>query len=282
MAKITRIPLGEKPREKTVELPEQAQVSLAEPGGKVRQGLLAFAVAVGLDVFATLLEEDVTAIVGDKGKHNPSRAAYRHTTERSSVVLGGRRVAVDKPRARSVSGGEVKLPTWQEFSDDELLSELALERMLAGLSTRRSPAGLEPVGDDLGATGTTRSSVSRRFVARTSKALDELMGKNLSELSIVAIIADGFEVSDHTMVGALGVDVHGAKHILGLKQGSTENKTVCRDLFTSMVERGLDFSGGVLLVIDGGKGLRAAAKEVFSDLGLIQRCRIHKRRNVLD
>jgi len=282
MAKITRIPLGEKPREKTVELPEQAQVSLAEPGGKVRQGLLAFAVAAGSMCSPPCWRRMSPRSSGTRASTTPLAppTATPPSAPRSCSGAGGSRST--SRAARSVSGGEVKLPTWQEFSDDELLSELALERMLAGLSTRRYPAGLEPVGDDLGATGTTRSSVSRRFVARTSKALDELMGKNLSELSIVAIIADGFEVSDHTMVGALGIDVHGAKHILGLKQGSTENKTVCRDLFTSMVERGLDFSGGVLLVIDGGKGLRAAAKEVFSDLGLIQRCRIHKRRNVLD
>jgi transposase-like protein len=159
---------------------------------------------------------------------------------------------------------------------------MALERMLAGLSTRRYPAGLEPVGDDLDASGTKRSSVSRRFVARTKMALKELMGKDLSELGIVAIFADGVEVAEHTMVTALGVDDQGNKHVLGLRQGSTENKTVCRDLFTDLDERGLDLTGGILLVLDGGKGLKAAAKAVFGELGLIQRCRIHKRRNILD
>lgn len=282
MAKVTRIPLGRKPGQKQIDLPEQVQVSLAELAGKTKQGLLAFAVAVGLDVFHTLLEEDVTAIAGPKGKHDADRSAYRHTRESSSVVLGGRRVAVDKPRVRSVAGKEIGLPTWSAFSGDELLSEMALERMLAGLSTRRYPAGLEPVGDDLAASGTTRSSVSRRFVKRTKVALKELMSKDLSELNIVAIFADGVEVAEHTMVTALGVDDQGYKHVLGLRQGSTENKTVCRDLFTDLEERGLDFSNGILLVLDGGKGLKAAAKAVFGELGLIQRCRIHKRRNVLD
>lgn len=282
MAKVTRIPLGRKPGQRDIELPEQVKVSLNEMAGTVKQGLLAFAVAVGLDVFKTLLEEDVTALAGPKGKHDADRAAYRHTRETSSVVLGGRRVAVDKQRVRSVAGEEVALPAWSAFSGDELLSEMALERMLAGLSTRRYPAGLEPVGDDLDASGTTRSSVSRRFVARTKVALKELMAKDLSELNIVALFADGVEVCDHTMVTALGVDDQGYKHVLGLRQGSTENKTVCRDLFTDLEERGLDFSDGILLVLDGGKGLKAAAKAVFGELGLVQRCRIHKRRNVLD
>ncbi|MGH2379826.1 MAG: transposase, partial [Candidatus Limnocylindria bacterium] len=103
----------------------------------------------------------------------------------------------------------------------------------------------------------------------------ELMGKDLSELNIVALMADGIEIADHTMVTALGVDDQGNKHVLGLRQGSTENKTVCRDLFNDLEERGLDFSGGILLVLDGGKGLKAAAKAVFGELGLVQRCRIH-------
>jgi len=282
MAKVTRMPLGRKPGQTKIDLPDQVEVSLQELAGKTKQGLLAFAVAVGLDVFHKVLEEDVTAIVGDKGRHNPDRVAYRHTAERSSVTLGGRRVAVTKPRVRSVEGDEISLPAWSAFSGDELLSEMALERMLAGLSTRRYPVGLEPVGDDLDASGTTRSSVSRRFVARTKVALQELMAKDLSELNIVALFADGIEVSEHTMVTALGVDDQGYKHVLGLRQGSTENKTMCRDLFTDLEERGLDFSGGILLVLDGGKGLKAAAKAVFGELGLVQRCRIHKRRNVLD
>ncbi|MGH2751240.1 MAG: IS256 family transposase, partial [Actinomycetota bacterium] len=213
MAKVTRIPLGRKPGQSKIELPEQVEVSLAELAGKTKQGLLAFAVAVGLDVFKTVLEEDVTAIVGDKGKHDPDRVAYRHTAERSSVTLGGRRVAVDKPRVRSVAGEEVQLPTWTAFQGDELLSDMALERMLAGLSTRHYPAGLEPVGDDLEASGTKRSSVSRRFVARTKVAFQELMGKDLSELNIVALMADGIEIADHTMVTALGVDDQGNKHV---------------------------------------------------------------------
>lgn len=151
---------------------------------------------------------------------------------------------------------------------------MALERMLAGLSARRYPVGLEPVGE-LAASGTSRSAVSRRFVARTSKALAEIMGRDLSELRICAIFGDGMEIAEHTVVAAIGVDEKGGKHVLGLREGTTENKGVCRALLSDLTDRGLDHSEGILVVADGGKGLRSAVKAVFDDLALVQRCRLH-------
>lgn len=281
MAKVQKLPVGRKPGQKKIELPERVEVPLAELAGATKEGLLAFAVGVGLEVFHTLLEEDVSAIVGSRGKHDPSRSAYRHGTEPSSVALGGRRVAADKPRVRSVGGEEVPLPTWEAFRGDELLGAMALERMLAGLSTRNYPVGLEPVGK-VEASGTSRSAVSRRFVARTKTALAEIMGRDLSELRLCALVGDGFEVADHTVVTVIGIDEQGRKHLLGLREGTTENKAVCRALLADLVDRGLDVSGGVLVVIDGGKGLRSAVKAVFGDQALVQRCRLHKERNVCD
>lgn len=282
MEKVQRIPIGRKPGERKIELPDQVSVELADLAGKAKEGLLAFAVGVGLEVFKTLLEEDRTVIAGTKGKHDPAgRIANRHGSQPSSVTLGGRKVALDRPRVRSVSGEELSLPTWQALAtDDELLGEMAFGRMLAGLSTRNYGVGLEPVGTDLEVSATSRSAVSRRFVARTKGALDELMAKDLSELKICALFADGIEMAEHIMVCALGLDRDGNKHLLGIREGSTENKTVCTALLSGLVERGLDASDGILVVIDGGKGLRAGVKQVFGDLGLIQRCRIHKRRNV--
>lgn len=281
MGKVQKIPVGRKAGQRRIELPERVEVSLAQLAGATQEGLLAFAVGVGLEVFDTLLTEDVAAIVGPKGRHDGARAAYRHGTERSQVGLGGRRVAVDKPRVRSLADEEIPLPTWSAFSGDEVLSQMALERMLAGLSARRYPAGLEPVGE-LPASGTSRSAVSRRFVARTDKALAQILGRDLSELSICALMADGMEIAEHTVVAAIGIDTQGNKHVLGLRQGSTENKAVCAALLSDLVERGLDHSGGILIVIDGGKGLRAAVKAVFGDQALVQRCRLHKERNVVD
>lgn len=282
MENVQRIPVGRKAGERKIVLPDQVNVELTDLAGKVKEGLLAFAVGVGLEVFKTLLEEDRTVMAGTKGKHDPAgRSSNRHGSQPSSVTLGGRKVAMNRPRVRSVTGEELSLPTWHALgSDDDLLGEMALGRMLAGLSTRNYGEGLEPVGSDLEASAISKSAVSRRFVARTKVALDELLAKDLSDLKICALFADGIEMADHLMVCALGLDRDGNKHILGIREGSTENKTVCAALLSGLVDRGLDPSEGILVVIDGGKGLRAGVKQVFGDLGLIQRCRIHKRRNV--
>lgn len=280
MAKVQRLPVGRKPGQRRIELPEEVQVSLSELAGRAKHGLLAFAVGVGLEVFRTLLEEDVTALVGPKGRHNPDRVAYRHSTEPSSVVLGGRRAAVGKPRVRSVAGEELTLPTWAAFFGDDLLHEMATERMLAGLSSRRYGVGLEPVGEVEGS-GTSKSTVSRRFIARTRTALGQLMARDLSELRLCALFGDGIELADHTIVVAVGIDHEGKKHVLGLKEGSTENGTVCAGLLSDLTERGLDVSEGILVVVDGGKGWKKAIRDVFGNRALVQRCRLHKERNVI-
>jgi len=263
-------------------LPEQVEVSLHQLAGAVKQGLLAFSVGIGFEVMALMMDEELNEIVGPKGKHDGSRMATRHGSEKGSVVLGGRKTSVTRPRARYLDGsGEVELQTYRHFSAEDMLSQMALERMVAGLSTRNYCAGLEPVGD-VNATGTKRSSVSRRFVERTATAFKELMAKDLSDVDIVALLLDGVEIAGHTMVVALGIDAKGHKHPLGLREGTTENKGVCRALLSNLIERGLDFDDGILVVIDGGKGLRAAVNSVFGRLALVQRCQLHKRRNVID
>lgn len=280
MAKVQKFPVGRKPGQAKIVLPDQVQVSLAELAGNVKQGLLAFSVGVGLEVFKTLLNEDVDTIVGERGSWNPDRTANRHGEQASSVTLGGRKVAVTRPRVRSVSGEELQLPTWGAFSGDDLLSEMAFGRMVKGLSTRNYEVGLEPVGS-VDAKGTSKSAVSRRFEARTRLALSELMSKDLSELDICVLFLDGESVGDHTVTVALAVDSKGNKHPVGLREGSTENEAVCASLLSDLVERGLSFANGILVVLDGGKGLRAAVRKVFGSLGLVQRCRIHKQRNIL-
>ncbi|MBA2313342.1 MAG: transposase [Actinobacteria bacterium] len=275
MSKLHAPRVIEKNQEPSFALPERVEVPLYQLAGAVKEGLLAFSVGVGFRVMALMMEEELGEIVGPKGKHDPGRSATRHGSEDGSVVLGGRKVAVTRPRARHVDGsGEAELTTYAHFSKEDLLGQMALERMVAGLSTRNYTAGLEPVGD-LEQTGTTRSSVSRRFVARTTTALKELMGKDLSELGIVALLADGVEIAGHTMIVALGIDAKGYKHPLGLREGTTENKAVCRALLSNLIERGLDFSDGILVVIDGGKALRAAVNSVFGRMAVVQRCQIH-------
>jgi putative transposase len=197
-----------------LELPEQVTVAVAELAGAAREGLLALAVGTGLQVLQTMLAEDVARLVGPKGRHNPARAAVRHGSEPGQVTLGGRRVRIRRPRVRSADGTrELPVPTYQAFAPTELLDQLALERMLAKLSTRRYPAGLEPVGIGVeqAATGTSKSAVSRRFVARTERALAELLAADLSGLDLVALMVDGIRVAEHCCVVALGITIDGTK-----------------------------------------------------------------------
>jgi len=170
-------------------------------------------------------------------------ARYRHGSEAGSVTLGGRRVPVTRPRVRADDGpGELHLPSYDPFSSTEILGRLALEKMLAGLSSRRYTAGLEPAGQavDSAATATSRSAVSRRFVAATETALAELMTRRLDDLDLVALMIDGVHFGEHTCVVALGIGIDGTKHPLAVEEGSTENATLATDLVTGLRERGLD------------------------------------------
>jgi transposase-like protein len=265
-------------------IPNEVSVSLAEIAESAKEGLLALAVGAGLQVMGTLMEESVVTLAGPRGKHNPDRAAVRHGHEQGSVTLGGRRVAVQRPRVRAADGsGELPVAAYQLFASTELLGRLALERMLGGLSTRRYRLGLEPVGTQVeqAATGTSKSAVSRRFVAMTETALAELLAADLSELDLVCLMIDGVHFGEYTCVVALGIGIDGTKHPLALVEGSTENATLARELLTGLRERGLDTTRPILCVIDGAKALRRAVLDVF-DHPVIARCQQHKIRNVRD
>jgi transposase-like protein len=263
-------------------LPNAVTVAMTEIGGAVKEGLLALAVATGLQVMEAMMEESVTALAGPRGRHQRARTAVRHGTEAGSVVLGGRRVPVRRPRVRSADGtSELPVEAYEVFANTDLLGDLALQRMMAKLSTRRYRAGLEPVGSQVEATArsTSKSSVSRRFVVRTETALAELMAADLSRLDIVAVMIDGVHFAGHLCVVALGIDLDGTKHPLGVVEGDTENATVVKDLLADLRDRGLDVTRPILVVIDGAKALSAAVTAVF-DHPVIQRCQLHKIRNV--
>jgi putative transposase len=265
-------------------VPEQVRVAMDEIAADMREGLLALAVGAGLQVMQSLMEEDVTASCGPRGKQDSERAATRHGRGRGSVTLGGRRVTVTRPRVRAVDGsGELPVPAYELFSSTELLGRMAMERMLAGVSTRHYPAALEPVGDQVGrdAKATSKSAVSRKFVAMTETALADLLAADLTGLDLVAIMIDGVHFADHLCVVALGIDIDGAKHPLALVEGSTENTTLVRSLLAGLRDRGLDVNQPILAVLDGAKALAAAVKEVF-DHPVIARCQLHKLRNVED
>jgi putative transposase len=200
-------------------VPEQVSVAMEEIAADMREGLLALAVGAGLQVMQRLMEADVTAACGPRGKHDPDRTATRHGTEQGSVTLGGRRVPTTRPRVRTVDGsGELSVPAYELFTSTELLGRMAMERMLAGVSTRRYPVALEPVGHDLTAESksTSKSAVSRQFVAMTETALADLLAADLSGLDLVALMIDGVHFADHLCVVALGIDIDGTKHPLAL------------------------------------------------------------------
>jgi putative transposase len=263
---------------------ERVSVAMAEIAGSMREGLLALAVGTGLQVMQVLMEADVTALAGPKGRHDPGRAAVRHGRERGSVTLGGRRVPVSRPRVRAADGtGELPVASYELFAGTELLGAMAMERMLAGLSTRRYGVGLEPVGEAVTATAgsTSKSAVSRKFVAATETALAQLLAADLSALDLVALMVDGVHFGESVCVVALGIDLDGVKHPLALVEGATENATVVTDLLTGLRERGLDVTRPLLVGIDGAKALRTAVVDVF-DHPVVQRCQLHKIRNVQD
>jgi len=267
-----------------VPVPEQVTIAVGEIVESAREGLLALAVGAGLQVMQALMTDSVSQVCGPPGRHNRDRVGYRHGTEAGSVTLGGRRVPVRRPRVRAADGsGELPVPAYELFSGTEVLGRLALERMLAGLSTRRYRSGLEPVGERVQATATatSKSAVSRRFVAATETALAELVGADLSGLDLVAVMVDGVHFAESCCVVALGIGVDGTKHPLAVEEGSTENATLVTALLVGLRERGLDVTRPILAVLDGSKALRRAVLDVF-DAPVIQRCQQHKIRNVKD
>ena len=266
-------------------LPERVQEALGELAGAAKEGLLALSVGVGLGVMAELMEEEVDEVVGPKGRHDPERTAVRHGHEAGEVTLGGRRVAVERPRVRTADGeSEVPLRTYAHFADRDPLTRLVLEQMLAGVSTRRFERTREPVGAkvEAEARSTSKSAVSREFVARTRENLEALMSRRLDDVRLAVLMVDGIELKGRTNVVALGITTDGVKIPLGLWEGSTENAAVATSLLSDLVDRGLDVEQGVLCVLDGAKALRKAVRDVLGMHTPIHRCVRHKERNVLE
>jgi len=266
------------------DLPEEIALVMTDVAGAAREGLLAMSVAAGMAVMQALFEAEIAAVAGPKGRHDPNRAAVRHGGGRGSVTLGGRRVAVDRPRARTLDGHEVPLTSYTYFAAEDVLTRVVMERMLAGVATRRHARTAEPVGTEVDreAKSTSRSAISRRFVKQTETALAELMARDLAGEDIKVLLLDGEHMAERCVVVALAITADGTKKPVGLWDGSTENKTVVRSLLADLVERGLKFDDGLLVVIDGAKALSAAVREVFGAKALIQRCTLHKRRNAAD
>jgi len=246
-----------------------------------RTELLELAVRTGIKVLEAMMEEDRTTLCGARYAHEPDRAASRAGSVASAVVLGGRKVAVRRPRVRA-EGHEVALPTFQVMAQTDPLSRRVVEQMLVGVTTRQYARSLEPIGDDLTSRGTSKSAVSRRFVVQTTAQLEKWRSRSLADLDLVALLIDGLHVGDHCLVAALGIDATGQKHVLGLWDGATENAALCQGLLANLQSRGLRTDRSLLVLLDGSKALHKAVRQLFGEAALIQRCQVHKARNVID
>ena len=245
----------------------------------IREELRDFVIQQGICALMKILEEERTALCGAPYERG-GQPARRAGSAPGQLVMGGRKIFVKRPRARD-DDGELSLASYQQFSEEDPLAHRALEQMVIGVSTRKYERSLEAVPEELGPRSTSKSSVSRRFIAATQEQLTACLKRSLSELDIQCVMLDGIHLAGHLVVIAVGIDAGGHKHVLGFWEGSTENSEVCVSLLSDLVERGLHAQQSMLFVIDGGKALRKAIQKVFGKRALVQRCQIHKMRNVL-
>ena len=246
----------------------------------VREAFHGLCITTGLQVLQAMMEGDREDLCGPKGRHQVERPAWRGGSVASQVTLGGRQVAVPRQRVRSADG-EVALPSFQWAAATDPLDEHTLAAVAAGVSTRRYAGTLDPVPAEVTERGASSSAVSRRFVALSAKRLRSFLSQPLGELDLRVVCIDGKVFRDHCMVVALGIDTQGCKHVLGLREGATETAAVASALLSDLVTRGLPTDRTLLFVIDGAPGLRRAISDVFGSYGVVQRCQVHKLRNVL-
>jgi putative transposase len=260
----------------------QVPLPLAAALGEVERHFFELCVHAGRQVLDGMMEHDRTELCGPKWSKNPEREVVRAGTTSSEVTLGGRRVEVRRPRARLVEGTEATLPSFRWASQRDPLDRRTMEAVAIGVSSRKYARHLEPLPAEIEQRSTSKSSVSRRFVARSTAKLAEWLNRPLGELDLLAVMIDGIHLAERCILIALGVDREGRKHVLGVHEGSTENATVARTLLSALVDRGLDSNGALLFVIDGSKALARAIRDHWGERALIQRCQVHKRRNVAE
>lgn len=245
-----------------------------------REAFHELCIRTGQQVLLAMMEADREALCGAKGRHQAHRRAWRGGSTTSRVTLGGRQVELPRLRVRSPEG-EVALASFQWAASADAMDAHTMASVAAGVSMRAYPRTLDPVPEAVGEHGVSRSAVSRRFVALSRKQMGEFMSRSLAELDIAAVFIDAKFFHEHCVLIALGVDCGGRKHVLGIREGSTENTAVTRALLADLVERGLSATRSILFVIDGAKALRRAIVEVYGERAIVQRCQVHKSRNVL-
>jgi putative transposase len=248
-----------------------------------KKGLLSFVQQMGMTVLAELLATEAAAIAGPKGKHAAERTHHHWGTKRTPLTFGGRNVSIERPRVRARGRGvekEVELPTIEALREGDPLSARVAEQIVVGVSTRGYERSLDPIEPELGGRGASKSNASRALIDATADKLAAFVSCRLDNVDLVAMFIDGIEFAGQTVLVALGVTIDGTKVPLGLWGGSTENAVVATALVQDLIERGLRVEESMLFVIDGGKGLRKALRDVFGDRAVVQRCQVHKMRNV--
>jgi transposase-like protein len=251
---------------------------------EVRHAFEGLCLQAGLRVLQELMEEDRAELCGPKGVPDESRTAVRGGTTPASVVLGGQRVPIQRPRVRELDHGELALPSYEWASGTDPLDAATMAAVAAGVSTRRYASVQCTVPDPFRAKhdATAKSAVSRRFVDKSTQQLKSALSAPIAELDLPVVMIDGIYLAGSVILVALGIDEQGHKHVLGLHEGSSENTRVVKALLAELIERGLQADRPRLWVIDGAKALRRAITECFGALALVQRCQEHKRRNVLE
>jgi transposase-like protein len=269
---------GFSPREAGVSGPKTLPEVLAD----TRIALRDLVLEKGFEVFAKLLEEDRERLCGPPNRPQSDRQNYRYGFTEARAVFGGQKITVEKPRVRSIEGEEVELPHWRGITDEDPLERRVVEQMLVGVSTRKYKRSLESAPGETEPKSVSRSSVSRHFVERTCRAVEEMLARPLGDLDLPILMIDGKNFGDHVLVVVMGIDRSGRKHVLGVVEGTTESEEVGKSLLRDLIERGLPVERPRLVVLDGGKGVRKAVRAALGQWVLIQRCQVHKLRNILE
>jgi putative transposase len=265
------------PKTTTAEIP----LPLLAAFGSIENSFFDLCFDAGSQVLTAMMEQDREDLCGPRWKRDPDRSAGRAGTTKSEVTLGGRRVPIRRPRVRTKGGQEMELPTFAFAAKRDPLDRHAMNAVACGISTRKYARSLEPLPEEADERSTSKSSVSRRYVAMTTKQMTRWLTTPLGDRHFPIVMIDGIHLGDHMVLIALGIDFEGKKQVLGLREGNTENSRVAKALLRDLVERGLDPERARLFVIDGAKALPSAILKVFGLLGAIHRCHFHKERNVL-
>jgi len=257
----------------------QMMLPMAEMVGWLRKGVGELICQAGLQLMQLLMEEEVRQLAGERSQPLPGRTASRWGRERGYCVVMGQKVPVDRPRVRSAENHEIRLGSYEMFHRGEPLTETVWEKLMLGLSTRRYGRAVREFTE---AYGLEKSAVSEHFIEASRTKLKAMMERRLEKKKFCALLIDATPFQGQQMIAAIGITVDGSKMILGLRQGATENATVVGELLSDLMGRGLSFEEPRLYVLDGAKALHAAVRKHAGEAAPIQRCQVHKRRNVLD